>query len=189
MEENTKTSVTNEQWMQALLSINQGARLNQLLSIMTGGSIQGIQWLLDAPAQAGEQAEYLQAALEQAGVDSQFIIPAVPWQGAGLLRTDDGQTGLLVTAAYAMQEDFHQGELQACLQWLQQMLQLNSFPICLLLLAFSKVPDVPDEQPGMLETWQWEELLETGVQMATGRQASIAEVMILPMAAYPGWVK
>lgn len=181
--------VTKEQWMQALLSINQGARLNQLMSIMTGGTIQTIQWLMDAPAETGEQAEYLQAVLQQSGVDSQFIIPAVPWQGAGLLRTDDGQTGLLVTAAYALQEDFHQGELQARLQWLQQMQQLHNFPIRLLLLAFSKVPDVPDEQPGMLETWQWEELLETGVQMATGQQASIAEVMILPMVAYPGWVK
>ncbi len=181
--------ITRETWIQGLLSIQQGARLNQLLSIMTGGQIQSVQWLMDAPADTAEQAEYLQAALQQAQVESQFVIPAMPWQSAGILRTDEGQTGLLVMAAYAAAEDFRQGELQAALQWLQQMLQLNDFPIRLLLLAFSKVPDSADEQPGMLETWQWEELLETGVQMATGQQASIAELLILPMVAYPSWVK
>ena len=70
------------------------------------------------------------------------------------------------------------------------MLQLNDFPIRLLLLAFSRVPDTEElEQTGMLETWQWEELLESGVQMATGQQASIAELLILPMVAYPTWIK
>ncbi len=181
--------ITREQWMQSLLLIKQGARINQLLSIMTGGQIQSVQWLMDVPDSAVKQAEYLQAALQQMQVESQFVIPAMPWQGAGILHTDEGRTGLLVTAAYAAQEDFHQEDLQAALQWLQQMLQLNHFPIRLLLLAFSKVPDVSDAQLGMLETWQWEELLETGVQMATGQQASIAELMILPMVAYPNWVK
>ncbi len=181
--------ITKETWLKGLLSINQGARINQLLSIMTGGQIQSVQWLMDTPTDTAEQAEYLQAVLQQAQVESQFVIPASAWQGVGILHTDEGQTGLLVTAAYAQQNDFHQAELQAALQWLQQMLQLNDFPIRLLLLAFSKVPDSQEEQPGMLETWQWEELLETGVQMATGQQASIAELMILPMAAYPGWVK
>ena len=182
-------TVTKETWMQALLSINQGARLNQLLSIMTGGSIQAIQWLNDAPQENAEQAEYLQAALQSAGVESQFIIPAESWQSAGLMRMDDGRIGLMVTAAYAQQDDFMQSALQAKLQWLQQMLQLNDFPVRMLLLAFSKVPDVPEEQPGMLETWQWEELLETGVQMAIGQNAALAEVMVLPMVAYPNWLK
>ena len=181
--------ITKETWTEALLSIHQGARLNQLLSIMTGGQLQTIQWLADAPAEADAQAEYLQAALEQAGVESQFVIPPKPWQSVGLLRTDEGQTGIVVMAAYALQEDFHQSELQSQLQWLQQMLQINDFPVRLLLLAFSRVPDTkPEEQPGMLETWQWEELLEIGVQMATGQQASLAEVMILPMVAYPAWL-
>ena len=182
--------ITNDAWMQALLQINEGARLNQLMSIMTGGQIQSVQWLNEAPAEAAQQAEYLQAALQNAGVESQFIIPAEAWQAAGLIRTDEGRTGLLVTAAYAQQEDFHQAALQAKLQWLQQMLQLNNIPIRLLLLAFSRVPDTAEpEQPGMLETWQWEELLETGVHMATGQQASIAELLILPMVAYPAWLE
>ncbi len=184
--------ITKEAWIEALLQINEGARLSQLMSIMTGGQIQSIQWLNNAPVQSAEQAEYLQAALEAIGVESQFIIPSESWQAAGLIQTDEGRTGLLVTAAYAQQDDFHQAALQAKLQWLQQMIQLNDFPVRLLLLAFSKVPDTApeqDEQPGMLETWQWEELLETGVQMATGQNASIAELLILPMVAYPNWVK
>ena len=181
--------ITNDAWMQALLQINQGARLNQLMSIMTGGQIQSVQWLNDAPGEAAEQAEYLQAALQNAGVESQFIIPAEAWQAAGLIRTDEGRTGLLVTAAYAQQEDFHQAALQAKLQWLQQMQHLNDFPVRMLLLAFSKVPDVEYEQPGMLDTWQWEELLETGMHMAIGQQADLAEVMILPMVAYPAWLE
>ena len=181
--------ITKEMWMQALLKMNQGARLNQLLSIMTGGQIQSVQWLADLPADAKAQAEYLQAVLQQAQMESQFLIPAVPWQSAGILHMDDGQTGCMIVMAYAIQEDFHQGALQAQLQWLQQMAQLNGFPVRLLLLAFSKVPDSADAPPDMLETWQWEELLETGVQMAIGQQASIAEVMILPMVAYPSWMK
>lgn len=182
-------SITKEAWMQALLQIKQGTRINQLLSIMSGGQIQSVQWLADLPTEAETQADHLQAVLQQAQVESQFIIPAHPWQSAGILHTEDGQTGLMVVLAYAVQDDFHQGALQAQLQWLQQMVQLNNFPVRLLLLAFSKVPDSADEQPGMLETWQWEELLETGVQMAIGQQASIAEVMVLPMVAYPSWLE
>ena len=183
-------TITKEAWMQALLQINEGARLNQLMSIMTGGQIQNVNWLNDGSENASEQAEYLQDALESAGVESHFVIPAEKWQDAGLIHTDEGRTGLLVTAAYAQQEDFHQAALQHKLQWLQQMLQLNDFPIRLLLLAFSRVPDTEElEQTGMLETWQWEELLESGVQMATGQQASIAELLILPMVAYPTWIK
>ena len=96
----------------------------------------------------------------------------------------------MVIAAYAALEDFHQEELQAHLQWLQQMQHLNNFPVRMLLLAFSKVPDpVEYEQPGMLNTWEWEELLETGMHMAIGQQADLAEVMILPMVAYPAWLE
>ena len=101
----------------------------------------------------------------------------------------DGVKGLMVIASYAAVEDFHQSDLQQQLQWLQQMQHLNPFPIRMLMLAFSKVPDVDYEQPGMLDTWQWEELLETGMHMAIGQEAYLAEVMILPMVAYPAWLE
>ena len=39
--------VTKETWLNVLLPINNGGRLNQLLSVMTGGNIQSIQWMLD----------------------------------------------------------------------------------------------------------------------------------------------
>lgn len=184
--------VTREAWLNALLPINDGGRLNQLLSVMTMGNIQYIQWMLDMGIHwmnTAEQAEIMQQILAQAQVDSQFVIPAVPWQGAGILHTSEGETGLMVISAYAAVEDFHQEELQAQLQWLQQMQHLNNFPVRMLLLAFSKVPDVEYEQPGMLDTWQWEELLETGMHMAIGQQADLAEVMILPMVAYPAWLE
>lgn len=186
------TQVTKEQWMQALLRIEQGGRLNRLLSIMSGGKVAAVQWMQEITGKnlpASEQAEYVQQVLQQAGVETQFVIAPTIWQSAGILQMRDGSRGLLVTLAYAAMEDFQQGELQAQLQWLQQMLQLNGIPVQLLLLAFSKVPDTEAEQPGMLESWQWEELLETGVQLATGQQASLAEVIILPMVAYPAWLE
>ena len=185
-------TVTKEQWMQALLQIEQGGRLNRLLSIMSGGEVATVQWMQDLTGTslpAAEQAEYIQQVLQQAGVKTQFVIAPTNWQSAGILHLRDGNKGLLVTLAYAAMEDFQQGELQAHLQWLQQMLQLNNIPVRLLLLAFCKVPDTDAEQQGMLESWQWEELLETGVQMATGQQASLAEVTILPMVAYPAWLE
>ena len=185
--------ITKEAWLNALLPIHNGGRLNQLLSVMTGGNIQYIEWLMNMgldTMQAAEQAETIQQVLANAQVDSQFVVPALPWQGAGILHTGEGETGLMVIAAYAALEDFHQEELQAQLQWLQQMQHLNNFPVRMLLLAFSKVPDpVEYEQPGMLNTWEWEELLETGMHMAIGQQADLAEVMILPMVAYPAWLE
>ena len=185
--------ITREAWLNALLPIHNGGRLNQLLSVMTGGNIQYIEWMLhmgiDAMSPA-EQAETIQQVLANAQVDSQFVVPVMPWQGAGILHTAEGETGLMVIAAYAALDDFHQEELQAHLQWLQQMQHLNNFPVRMLLLAFSKVPDpVEYEQPGMLNTWEWEELLETGMHMAIGQQADLAEVMILPMVAYPAWLE
>ena len=183
--------VTKEQWMQALLGLKQGGRLNPLLSIMSGGTLQQIRWMTDIttePMDASIQADYIQQMLAQAQVESQFVIAPIPWQGAAVLTTDAGQNGLLVCAAYAAAEDFQQAQLQQQLHWLQQMAQLNDFPVRLLLLAFCKVPDGEAQQPGMLETWQWEELLETGLQMATGQQAALAEVLILPMVAYPAWL-
>lgn len=183
---------SREAWLAALLPIKEGGRLNQLLSVMTGGDIQYIQWLQDfgiAQMDAVTQAETLQQILTQAQVDSEFVIPALPWQGAGVMHMNDGVKGLMVISAYAAIEDFHQEELQTQLQWLQQMQQLNNFPVRMLLLAFSKVPDVDYEQPGMLDTWQWEELLETGMHMAIGQQAYLQEVMILPMVAYPAWLE
>ncbi|MBQ6853036.1 MAG: hypothetical protein IJO07_02530 [Peptococcaceae bacterium] len=184
--------VTKETWLNALLPIHNGGRLNQLLSVMTGGNIQYIDWLINMgidTMHAAQQAEIMQQVLADAQVESQFVVPATPWQGAGILHTSDGETGLMVIAAYAAIEDFHQEELQAQLQWLQQMQHLNHFPVRMLLLAFSKVPDpVEYEQPDMLNTWEWEELLETGMHMAIGQQADLAEVMILPMVAYPAWL-
>ena len=38
---------SREAWLAALLPIKEGGRLNQLLSVMTGGDIQYIQWLQD----------------------------------------------------------------------------------------------------------------------------------------------
>ena len=184
--------VTKETWLNALLPINNGGRLNQLLSVMTGGNIHSIQWMLDMgidTMDAASQAETIQQILAGADVESSFVIPAVPWQGAGILHTSEGETGLMVIAAYAAIDDFYQEYLQSQLQWLQQMQQLNNFPVRMLLLAFSKVPDAEFEQPGMLDTWQWEELLETGVHMAIGQKADLAEVMILPMVAYPAWLE
>lgn len=184
--------ITREMWLKALLPMKDGGRLNQLLSVMTGGDIQQIQWLLDGALEeqnAVGQAEQLQQALSQMQLESEFVIPVLPWQGAGILHMRDGATGLIVISAYAAVEDFYQDGLQAQLQWLQQMQQLNNFPIRLLLLAFSKVPDVEYEQPGMLDTWQWEEILETGMRMAIGQDAAIEEVLILPMVAYPAWLK
>lgn len=186
-------AITKETWLNALLPIHNGGRLNQLLSVMTGGNIQYIQWMLHSGVEqmhAAEQADFIQQILAQEGVESQFVIPNQPWQGAGVLHTSEGEKGLMVIAAYAAIEDFHQEELQAQLQWLQQMQQLNAFPVRMLLLAFSKVPDpVEYEQPGMLNTWEWEEILETGMHMAIGQEADLAEVMILPMVAYPAWLE
>ncbi len=182
---------SRETWLNALLPIRDGDRLNKLLSVMTGGNIQHIQWLTELgleTMQSEEQAETLQQILLQANVQSDFILPAVPWQGAGILHTDENQIGLMVISAYAAMEDFHQDELQAQLQWLQQMQHLNNFPVRMLLLAFSKEPDVDFEQPGMLNTWEWEEILETGLHMAIGQNAELAEVMILPMVAYRNWL-
>lgn len=184
--------VTREMWLQALLPIKNGGRLNQLLSVMTGGAIQQIQWLNEIGLETmdvAQQADALQQVLLQTNVENEFLIPASPWQGAGILHMNEGETGLIVVAAYAEAEDFYQDELQAQLQWLQQMQQLNGFPVRLLLLAFSKVPDVELEQPGMLDTWQWEELLETGLHMAIGQDASLEEVLVLPMVAYPAWLE
>ena len=181
--------ITKEQWLTALLA--QNGRLERLLSIMTGGALAEIKWLPPEvlPDRADAQAEFLQQNLEAYGVESQFVIGPEPWQGAGILHTAEGNAGLLVILAYVQQEDFHQEQLQRHLQWLQQMVQLNHFPIRLLLLAFSKVPDLEEPQFTQLENWQWEELLETGVQMAIGKEAALEEVLILPIVAYSAWLK
>lgn len=180
---------TKEQWLTALLA--QNGRLERLLSIMTGGTLVNVEWLppTTLPTQDEEQAEFLQRKLEDYGIESQFVIGPGPWQGAGILHTAEGDTGLLVILAYVQQEDFYQEQLQRHLQWLQQMAQLNSFPIRMLLLAFSKVPDLEDPQLTQLESWQWEELLETGVQMAIGKEAALKEVVILPIVAYSAWLE
>ena len=52
--------ITKEAWLNALLPIHNGGRLNQLLSVMTGGNIQYIEWLMNMgleTMQAAEQAE------------------------------------------------------------------------------------------------------------------------------------
>ena len=108
--------ITKEAWLNALLPIHNGGRLNQLLSVMTGGNIQYIEWLMNMgldTMQVAEQAETIQQVLANAQVNSQFVVPALPWQGAGILHTAEGETGLMVISAYAALEDFHQEELQA----------------------------------------------------------------------------
>lgn len=181
-----------QRWMQAVCNLEQGARVNQLLSIMSGGEIAYVQWLYpllrDDYAMPAEQQSFLQAQLAAEQIDSVWPAQAMPWQGAGLLHTRGGQTGLLVVAAYAAQEDFNQEELQMQLSWLQQMKQHNNFPVRLLLLGFSKVPDSGAAEPE-LESWQWEELLESGVQMAVGQQVMLEEVTILPLVAYEDWLR
>lgn len=184
--------ITKEKWLEALLAINQGSRLNQLLSVMSGGAIQYIAWqdtAAFASSDAAEQRGILQQMLAQAQLE--ICWPAQPeqWQGAGILHDKDGKRGLLVVAAFAVMEDFQQAQLQQKLSWLRQLQRQNKFPVRLLLLAFSKVPDDAQEQPGMLEAWQWEEILETGVQMAIGQQAVLEEVMLLPMIAYRRWLE
>ena len=65
--------VTKETWLNALLPINNGGRLNQLLSVMTGGNIHSIQWMLDMgidTMDAASQAETIQQIL--AGADVLF---------------------------------------------------------------------------------------------------------------------
>ena len=178
--------------MQAVCNLEQGARVNQLLSIMSGGEIAYVQWLYpllqDNYALPEDQLSFLQAQLAAEQVDSVWPAQAMPWQSAGLLHTRGGQTGLLVVAAYAAQEDFSQEELQMQLSWLQQMKQHNAFPVRLLLLGFSKVPDSGAAEPE-LESWQWEELLESGVQLAIGQQAMLEEVTILPLVSYEDWLR
>lgn len=192
MELDVEISITREKWMQAFLSIDQGNRLSQLLSIMSGGTIRNIQWfreMIFRKMTTTEQAEYLQNELQQADIENHILISETLWQGSGLYLTDKNEIGLIVITTYALSTDFQQNELQAELKWLQQMLQLNKFPVRLLLLAFSKVPDMNvEEQFGMLETWQWEEVLETGMHMVIGQKVSIAETIILPIIAYPNWL-
>lgn len=181
-----------QRWMQAVCNLEQGARVNQLLSIMSGGEIAYVQWLYpllqDGYTMPENQQSFLQAQLAAEQVDSVWPAPAMQWQSAGLLHTRGGQTGLLVVAAYAAPEDFSQEELQLQLSWLQQMKQHNDFPVRLLLLGFSKVPDSGAAEPE-LESWQWEELLENGVQMAIGQQAMLEEVTILPLVSYEDWLR
>lgn len=181
-----------QRWIQAVCNLEQGARVNQLLSIMSGGEIAYVQWLYpllqDSYAMPEDQQSFFQAQLAAEQVDSVWPAQAMQWQSAGLLHTRSGQTGLLVVAAYAAQEDFNQEELQMQLSWLQQMKQHNDFPVRLLLLGFSKVPDSGAAEPE-LESWQWEELLESGVQMAIGQQAMLEEVTILPLVSYEDWLR
>lgn len=183
--------ITRERWLEALLSLQQGGRLNQLLSVMSGGDLQYVEWLEPGHFAAldGEgQAEVLGQRLAQEQLDSCWPQPE-HWQGAGLLHMQGGGKGLMVVSAFAAIEDFQQETLARQLRWLQQMQQQNGFPVRLLLLAFAKEPDCAQEQPGMLEHWQWEEVLETGLQMAIGQQAALAEVLILPMVAYRRWLQ
>ena len=39
-----------------------------------------------------------------------------------------------------------------------------------------------------LQAWQWEELLETGIQMVIGQAAMLEEVLVLPLVVYPEWL-
>lgn len=184
--------ITRTRWLEALLSLQQGGRFNQVLSVMSGGDLQYVEWLEPSPFAALDsagQAEVLQQRLAQEQLASCWPLLPEHWQSAGILHMQDGGKGLMVVAAFAAIEDFQQEALARQLHWLRQMERQNSFPVRLLLLAFAKEPGCAEEQPGMLEHWQWEELLETGLQMAIGQQVALAEVLILPMVAYRRWLQ
>lgn len=184
--------ITRERWLSALLSMDGGGRLNPLLSVMSGGKIQFVTWLEPvsfAASDAAAQNDALQQLLAEAQITGQWPAQPLQWQGAGLLHSQNGEQGLLVAAAFAAPEDFQQSQLEQALRWLRQMQQHNSFPVRLLLLAFCQAPDTAQAQPDLLPTWQWEEILETGLQLATGQQSALEEVLVLPLAAYPRWLQ
>ena len=127
--------ITKEQWLEALLAIQRGSRLNQLLSVMSGGVMQYVTWLDTASFVSlggAEQGELLQQMLAQEQLESCWPARWEQWQGAGILHDQAGNKGLLVVVAYATMEDFQQEQLQQKLHWLRQMQQQNGFPIRLL---------------------------------------------------------
>ena len=179
-----------QHWLQAVCNLEQGARLNQLLSIMSGGQSAYVQWsfpLLQEGYQLPEDpAEYLQQQLSLSDLQTPWPQWDNLWHAAGITQERTGGTGVIVVLAYARQEEFDQAQLQQALSWLQQM-QQQPFPVRLLLLAFSRANDSDGTDPE-LQAWQWEELLETGIQMVIGQAAMLEEVLVLPLVVYPEWL-
>lgn len=128
-----------QRWLQAVCNLEQGARLNQLLSIMSGGQIAYVQWsfpLLQEGYQLPEDpAEYLQQQLSLSDLQTPWPQWDNLWHAAGITQERTGGTGVIMVLAYARQEEFDQAQLQQALSWLQQM-QQQPFPVRLLLLAF-----------------------------------------------------
>ena len=75
--------ITKEQWLEALLAIQQGSRLNQLLSVMSGGTIQYVAWL--------DTASF--ASLDGAEQGRVFAADAGAGTGGKLLASSVGSNG------------------------------------------------------------------------------------------------
>lgn len=114
-----------QRWLQAVCNLEQGARLNQLLSIMSGGQIAYVQWsfpLLQEGYQLPEDpAEYLQQQLSLSDLQTPWPQWDNLWHAAGITQERTGGTGVIMVLAYARQEEFDQAQLQQALSWLQQM--------------------------------------------------------------------
>lgn len=185
-----------EQWLKALLHMGKpgekGARLNQLLSLISSGEIQYVDWVYPGLTEEKLDQEQLQnllgEKLQQGGLQVVWPADMPNYQGAGILEDNKNEAGLYVVAAYADMADFYQEELREMLLWLQQMQQNNSFPVRLLLLAFCQDTYEPDKHPWLLGEWQWEEILETGLNMIIGEGNRLAEVSILTLVAYDNWL-
>ena len=185
-----------EQWLKALLHMGKpgekGARLNQLLSLISSGEIQYVDWVYPGLTEEKLDQEQLQnllgEKLQQGGLQVVWPADMPNYQGAGILEDNKNEAGLYVVAAYADMADFYQEELREMLLWLQQMQQNNSFPVRLLLLAFCQDTYEPDKHPRLLGEWQWEEILETGLNMIIGEGNRLAEVSILTLVAYDNWL-
>ena len=187
---------SREQWLKALLHMGKpgekGARLNQLLSLISGGEIQYVEWLYPELKEEQLNGEKLQnllnEKLQQEGLAAVWPASLPQFQGAGILQDNKNEAGLYLVLTYADAADFYQEELKEMLLWLQQMQQNNSFPVRLLLLAFCQDTYEPEKHPQLLGEWQWEEILETGLDMIIGEGKRLAEVSILTMVAYDNWL-
>ena len=185
-----------EQWLKGLLYMGKpgekGARLNQLLSLVSGGEIQYVEWVYPELTEEQVNAEQLQTVLseklQQEGVEVVWPADMPAYQGAGILQDNKNEAGLYLVAAYADMADFYQEELRKMLLWLQQLQQSNSFPVRLLLLAFCQDTYEPEKHPELLGEWQWEEILETGLNMIIGEGNRLAEVSVLTLVAYDNWL-
>lgn len=163
--------ITKDRWLNALLKQQNGGRLNQMLSLMTGGEIEYVEW-----NQTSDDPWDMQGT-----VHLQYReLPSDP-----ITRLE----GIIVMSAFASLEDFSQDRLEQQLQWVRNTQIEEHVPVRLLLLAFSRDNFDSSEQPGMITEEQWEELLTDGIAMAIGVRAELQEVIVLPMVAYQNWLR